>query len=295
MIKALSILIPTYNRALSTLVQALAVQAAKVEGLEWEVIVADDASTNDKTKTSNRIVNDCPNCRLIELSENMGRVRIRNFLTAEARYAHLLFLDSDVLVTHDDFILRYLTCDNGCVVYGGVCITPSPHLEQSNLRYRYEWEKQKSFTLQWRRQHPYKSFRTTNFLVPRKVMLAHPFDDRIRAYGYEDVLFGKELAKAGVSISHIDNAVAVDDFESDALFLDKVDESLRTLSSIRTLAVGYSSLLDSVLRLQRWHVLPLVRSLLKPFRPMLRLRLTKNKGSVHLLQAYRFITLIHLF
>lgn len=295
MIKALSILIPTYNRALSTLVQALAVQAAKVEGLEWEIIVADDASTNDKTKTSNRIVNDWPHCRLIELNENMGRVRIRNFLTAKARYAHLLFLDSDVLVTHDDFILRYLMCESECVVYGGVCIVPSPYLEQNNLRYRYEWESQKTLTLQWRRQHPYNSFRTSNFLVPRNIMLAHPFDDRIRAYGYEDVLFGKELATACVSISHIDNAVAVDDFEPNALFLDKVDESLHTLSSIRTLAVGYSSLLDCALRLQRWHVLPLVRNLSRPFRPMLRRRLAKGKGNVRLLQVYRLITLIHLF
>ena len=51
-----------------------------------------------------------------------------------------------------------------------------------------------------RQQRPYQHFHTCNFVVSRDVMLTHPFDERFRRYGYEDVLFGKQLKQGKLQI-----------------------------------------------------------------------------------------------
>jgi hypothetical protein len=65
-------------------------------------------------------------------------------------------------------------------------------------------------------------------------------------YGYEDVLFGKELKRCRVGISHIDNPTVLTDLESNAVFVAKTEESLRTLHTFRSELRGYSRLLTFV-------------------------------------------------
>jgi hypothetical protein len=45
-------------------------------------------------------------------------------------------------------------------------------------------------------------------------MLNIPFDERIRNYGYEDVLLGKRLKENKIDILHIDNPLILDNYES---------------------------------------------------------------------------------
>ena len=45
MITSLSVLIPVYNRDCSQLVRALQRQAMRIEGLQFEILVADDGSS----------------------------------------------------------------------------------------------------------------------------------------------------------------------------------------------------------------------------------------------------------
>lgn len=253
-ITTLSILIPTYNGICTTLVRSLHQQAEMLD-LDYEIIVADDGSTDLHVKEVNRTINTLPHCRLIERQENAGRAAIRNFLTKEAQYDWLLFIDSDMVVCRNDFLLKYIQTNDAPVVDGGVNI--GPHIP-GNLRSIYENASAHEHIAEMRQKKPYQDFHTANFLIRRDLMLAHPFDQRFRYYGYEDVLFGKELERHSIPIRHNDNPLSFEIFESNADFVNKTEEGLRTLHLFQEELRGYSRLLDITSRLPHipirlWH------------------------------------------
>ena len=237
--KNLSILIPTYNDVCCQLVNDLQSQAAAL-GIEYEIIVADDGSTDEAVLRQNRTINALPCCRLLERGMNSGRAVIRNVLANEARYPWLLFIDSDMTVCRTDFIERYISTV-GDVVYGGLVIR---HTTRQNLRARYELSRASEHTLERRRQSPYHDFHTANFMIRRDLMLTHPFDERFSRYGYEDVLLGKTLQMNAIGIEHIDNPLSFEIFESNAAFVSKTEEGLQTLYSFRHELRGYSRMID---------------------------------------------------
>ena len=93
-IHALSILIPTYNDLCVNLVGALRQQAEHV-GLAYEILVADDGSTDADVIAKNSGINQWEHCQCLRQSQNIGRAAIRNFLARQAQYDHLLFIDSE--------------------------------------------------------------------------------------------------------------------------------------------------------------------------------------------------------
>ena len=240
--KDLSILIPTFNDACDALVTALHEQAEAL-GIDYEIIVADDGSTDDAVVEGNRRINGLSHCKVIEQQQNMGRAAIRNFLTQQARYEWLLFIDSDMVVCREDFVKRYVSHEGHDIVYGGVVIGA---VEEGNLRSVYEKAAEKDHTLEKRLQSPYQDFHTANFMIKRELMLQHPFDERFRYYGYEDVLMGKAMKQAGVAIDHIDNPLSFEVFEDNEAFVAKTEEGLRTLYTFRDELKGYSRLLDRI-------------------------------------------------
>lgn len=243
--KDLSILIPTYNHVCTSLVDSLCQQAATL-GNRYEIVVADDGSSDSSTVTANRAISLLPRCRYIERGENTGRAAIRNFLASQATHDWLVFIDSDMVVADGDFLRRYAECPHDTVVDGGVTIGGDPAKLTHNLRYRYEKAAEPHHTTECRRRQPYHDFHTANFMVRRDLMLRYPFDLRFRHYGYEDVLFGKQMEQHGIPIYHIDNPLSFEHFETNAQFLSKTEEGLRTLYSFRNELSGYSRLLDTI-------------------------------------------------
>ena len=116
-------------------------------------------------------------------------------------------------------------------------------LQSGNLRSMYEKASEQGHTPECRRQSPYHDFHTANFLVRRDLMQQHPFDLRFRRYGYEDVLFGKQMQLHHIPILHIDNPLSFEHFESNADFISKTEEGLRTLCQFRQELQDYSRLL----------------------------------------------------
>ena len=237
--KDISILIPTYNGICLTLVQALHQQAEALP-ISYEIIVADDGSTQLSTILTNRTINQMTHCRYVERPENTGRAAIRNYLASQAKYPWLLFIDSDMEVCRADYLRQYATSEGEAIVYGGVVIGP---LQSGNLRSMYEKASEQGHTPECRRQSPYHDFHTANFLVRRDLMQQHPFDLRFRRYGYEDVLFGKQMQLHHIPILHIDNPLSFEHFESNADFISKTEEGLRTLCQFRQELQDYSRLL----------------------------------------------------
>ena len=241
--RELSILIPVYNGHCLSLVTELSRQAEAVEGLIYEIIVADDGSPDAACVEANRPIEHLPHCRYVVRSENIGRSAIRNFLAREAQYCWLLYLDGDMSIVRPDFLQNYLNDDSSNVAYGGYTVG---HAETSCLRYLYEKGAEASHTVEQRRLQPYRDFHTANFMVSREVMTAHPFDERFRHYGYEDVFWGKQLRQAGIAITHIDSPAHFAIFEDNAHFVAKTEDGLRTLHQFRDDLRGYNNLLTFV-------------------------------------------------
>ena len=249
----LSILIPTCNDSCIGLVQALQAQAETLGG-SYEIVVADDGSTDEMVLAGNAPIASLPHCRYIRREQNTGRAAIRNFLAKEAQYERLLFIDSDMTVCRQDFLKKYMETE-GDVIDGGVAISlpqqGGARNGSSSLRYAYERSAEDEHTVEKRREHPYRDFHTANFMIRRDLMLAHPFDERYRHYGYEDVAFGITLKEHGIGILHIDNPMGFQTFESNEAFVSKTEEGLRTLHAFRDELHDYSRLLQKVEALPR--------------------------------------------
>ena len=187
--KSLSVLIPTYNDICVTLVQDLLDQCDDLKGLDFEILVGDDGSTSQAVIDANQKINTLPICRVIRRDKNSGRAAIRNFLAHEAQYDRLLFIDSHMSVIDADYIERYLGhADGDDILYGGYKVVGDKDTHRCNLRWKYEIACQETLTAENRARNPYANFHTSNFCIPREVMLSHPLDERFTQYGYEDVL-----------------------------------------------------------------------------------------------------------
>ena len=290
----LSILIPTYNCVCVELVRSLHQQAMEA-GIDFEIIVADDGSTDVSAIQANREIATLPHCQFIERTENSGRAAIRNFLAQKASHAYLLYIDSDMTVISDDFISRYLACLPAQVVDGGVAIMADSEEQKQLLRYRYEKAEEPHHTATERQKTPYQHLHTANLLIARELMLQHPFDERLRHYGYEDVLLGKTFQRNRIRIQHVDNPLGFCIFESNALFVAKTEEGLRTLCQFRSDLRGYSRMLTFVQGIHIPAILWLIRLWHRLFGATEKRNLCGSRPLLSLYQLYRlgyFLTLL---
>lgn len=239
--REVSVLIPNYNNVCVELVTVLQRQAEAL-GISYEILVADDASPMKEAIRQNEDINALPRCRYIVKETNSGSAATRNFLGAQSQYPWLLFLDCDISIPDDHFLERYVTDDHEGVVNGGIRITDDDGLRH-NLRYLYEKAAEPAHTAEKRQANRYQEFRSTNFMIERRVFEKCRFDERFTRSGYEDVLFGKMLSQQQVSVTHIDNPVMMTEFEPNADYVRKIERSLRTLYTFRNELRGYSRIL----------------------------------------------------
>ena len=282
--QSLSVLIPTYNHVCVALVEQL-LPLLQAAGIQYEVIVADDGSTDKDTIVANQAINQQPSCRFIERKENVGRAAIRNFLAREACNAYILYIDSDMTIVNNQFIRHYLQTSETTVIDGGVTICDSN--DTSNLRYLYEKAEEPNHTATERQKRPYQHLHTANLLIRRDIMLAHPFDERFRHYGYEDVMLGKVLHQHHIPIVHIDNPVGFSHFEANPDFVAKTEEGLRTLYQFRDDLRGYSRLLTFVSGIHIPLILSLIRLWHRLFGKAERRNLCGSRPSLLVFKLYR--------
>lgn len=282
--------------------------------LGFEIIFADDGSADATARQRNAIIAQLPYCQYIERPKNVGRSAIRNFLAHTAHYSHLIFLDGDVAIKRGNFVQTYLAHRNDADVIIGTLLfsrmqvacdtaediightkrakeetkkTTEPVLYDDNLKYRYEQQFLAKHPVKKRMQQPYASFRTTNFMVHRDLLLAYPFDETFHEYGYEDTLFGKQLKEHGATLIHLDNAATIADYEDNATFVAKTEESLRTLAAHAHQLQGYSTLLHTANKLKCLHLQPLIAFVFKLFKGLLHKNLCSNSPSVFLFNVYK--------
>ena len=110
-----------------------------------------------------------------------------------------------------------------------------------------------------------------------------PFNEKIREYGYEDVLWGKQLKEHHITLTHIDNPVSFERFEDNKTFIQKTEEALHTLYTLSASLKGYSS----VLNYSSLH--PLLKFLYGRIGKYLRKQLIDNNPPLFLFYIYKLL------
>ncbi len=287
----LSIIIPTFNDLSLPLAEALAGQAGRIEGLQWELLVGDDGSTDKHIVEQNRAINGLKNCRYLERQQNAGRAAIRNYLAREAQGEWLLCIDGDARIDEKDYLAKMLAArQNYDVCYGGYAMMPGP---EGNLRWQYERAAAADHTVEQRQRRPYAAFNISNLLIRRRLLLQYPLDERITRYGFEDVALGRALQQAGIAVGHIAAPVAYYDYETNAHFLKKTEDSLSTLWEHRDTLQGYSRLLDTALRMPA-PLRAVARAAFDGTKVSIRRNLLSDEPSVRLFNLYKLGHLLQL-
>ena len=169
----ISILIPIYNQDVRKLVDKLFNQCVKLD-IEFEILCYDDLS-RDKIKEKNKEIGGKVGVSYMELSKNLGRSKIRNWLGKNARYELLLFMDCDSVVEKTTYVKHYIEAsEKADLVYGGT----SYQKRKPNIKYALHWKygrKVEAMPVVERQKHPFSSFRSNNFLLKRAVFMDNQF------------------------------------------------------------------------------------------------------------------------
>ena len=285
----LSILIPTYNQKVTTLVTALARQA-EATGVPYEIIVRDDASTIDTNPKT--VIN---TIQFRKNQENQGRTATRLLLAEEARFNHLLFLDSDVRLVKDDFVATYLNLTEKPVVYGGIIYTRETYTPECSLRWHFGNERE-SLTAEKRNKTPYKVLISSNIFVQKSFFLELSARFRESRYG-QDLIMGAYFKSLQVPVTHINNQVEHMGLESNETFLRKARDAAGTVyasyenKEFRTYA---SSLINEFDTWRRFGISRPLALLYKKGHKTAERILSKESPSMFLFDMYRLAYVSHL-
>lgn len=286
--EALSILIPIYNWDCTQLVKDLHFQGL-VLGIPYEIIVADDCSTDKELLEKNRIVVEShENCRFFGLPHNIGRAAIRNFMADNSRYDKLLFIDGDSAVKDKKFLKNYVAAsDKASVVCGGL-IHPD-ELPQKGVELRYLYEKNAAYerSAGFRSQNPYLRFTSFSFLIDKEVFMKIRFDETYVRYGYEDVQFGHELELNHVSILHIDNPLAHLGLEDSVSYLNKTRQAVLNAFDHRTEIGDSSKLLSHYYRVMHFRMRWFFRIIWTFFQKSMEKNLLGPKPKLRIFSLYK--------
>ena len=227
----LSVCIPVYNFDVNNLVKDLNTQILS-EGIDAEIILIDDCSEKKFVDLNKNLITN--SYRFVFLDKNIGRSKIRNLFLNYTKGEYLLFLDCDGKIIDKYFIKNYLKCINEKtpdVIYGGRKVDEKPPPSEFRLRWRFAVERE-NHQVRLRIKSPYLDFQTNNFVVKKSVLEKNLFDETILQYGYEDLIFAMDLCQKRIKIHHIDNPIYNNDVEENPVFLEKADQSAKSLAHL---------------------------------------------------------------
>ena len=244
----LSILIPTYNYNIVTLVNKVYKQALDAKIL-FEIIVVDDFSSDLSIIEKNNEISNLEFCQYHKNEKNIGRTATRSLLANKAKYESLLFLDADVLPKNGNFIKLFNLEENKTyqIIFGGVCYSETKPDKNQILRWKYGKEREDK-SLKKREKEPY--FIISGNLLINKELFQKFNSSNKNTYGL-DILFSNNLKKNNILIKHIDNPVYHLGLETNQTFITKSLEAVKT-----TIDLEENNLIDADLRpLQKSYLL----------------------------------------
>lgn len=224
----LSVCIPIYNSDVRALVNDLCFQIGELSISSINIVLIDDAS--DPIYRELNCFTD-PFVRLIQLTQNIGRSKIRNTFLSQTDAKYLLFIDGDSTIQNKQFLktyVDYLNQESVDVLVGASAYQQQKPKRSEYLRWNYSSHRE-SLNFQQRLHNHSAGFKTNNFLINREILKLIPFDERIKGYGHEDTLLGLQLEAHQIQIAHIDNPVWNFKLDSNSKFLSKTTQALQNL------------------------------------------------------------------
>ena len=292
----ISVCIPIYNFDVTALVTALLNQIERSK-FQVELILIDDHSSSAYRKINEQL---CSTTTYIKLDQNIGRAKIRNLFLHYAKFEHLLFLDCDSLIHHNDYLEHYISTlkkEAHPVICGGRVYPESQPERGRILRWKYGHAKE-SKTAKERMLNPNSSFMTNNFLVRRDILETTLFDEKIVTHGHEDTLFGFELKQKGIPIYHIENPILNGDIDINTTYLEKMETGMVNLVYILNSLDNPAPFIEDVTVLRFYKkmkdkgVLKLIHLLFKITKSPLKFFLNKGIVDLKLFDFYKFGLLI---
>ena len=291
----LSILIPTYNYNVIPLVLDLQKQCLECN-IIFEILVFDDGSK--LFLDENKKINSIENCRFEVLEKNIGRSAIRNLLAKKAKFNSLLFLDADTIPIDNHFIKNYISQINEDekVVYGGIKYQKEKQKKNKVLRWKYG-NLREALSVEKRRENPYLSLLTLNFLIHKTVFKKVSFNETIPNLRHEDTLFSYNLKQQKIKILHIENPVfhlGLDDFE---VAIKKENESilgLKYLIDHELLPTDYVRLSKIAAKIEKLKLNFAFAFFYKITKPYFLKNIASNNPSLFIFDLYRLGNLCNL-
>ena len=175
------------------------------------------------------------------------------------------------------------------VLFGGV-IYPNQKPEKDKLlRWKYGNERE-SISLSDRLKRPYHFVFTWNLLLKKEILSKHHFPNNIKNYGYEDLVFIKQLKENKVPIQHFNNMLIHFNSETSIAFLNKTEDAVKTLHQL----ISNKKLLTEDIKIgkasnmiQLLHLESLARFLFKKTSTKLIANLTSSRPSLLILDLYK--------
>lgn len=177
---------------------------------EVELLLVDDASNDERLtrELRRRIDGSAVPVRLLTLTENQGRAKVRNHLLGAAHGGYLLFLDCDMYPDSDEFVARYFEYAARAeydIVVGGCSYARLGPVKASQLLYFYHSNRTQCVPVAARRRAPVRYVFTNNMMIDRSLLTRLAFDPGYKGWGYEDTDLAVGAARAGARIAHIEN------------------------------------------------------------------------------------------
>ncbi len=295
----LSICIPVYNEEVANLVQPLQHQIFE-QDLQAEIVVLDDGSKPSVKEINRSSLAKFPDVVYQELPQNIGRSAIRNRLAIAAKGEYLLFLDNDVSVP-SDFIERYLevidNTDQIIFLCGGIKYPDNKPNKKQTLRWQYG---RKVEQIRYVDQKIISPVMGANMLISAIVFEHIQFDESIKTYGFEDVLFAQDYEHYyHREVIIIDNPVTINHLDSNHEFIQKTQEAMENLADLVTanrlplyknlrLLIAYNQLHNNKL------VQPFIK-LTQSLEPSILFNLISNNPSIKLFQLYKLFLFARAF
>lgn len=289
----ISILIPVYNYDCSALLKDLSRQAGSLKEelkgeFDYEIILADDASTETELRQRNMAAASSSGCIYFEQNKNTGQAYLRNTMVDMARFDYLLMIDADAEVCTDDFIRCYWEGrDKGDVICGTLRNPEGAAPKGCELRYRYEKQAEKLRSAALREKNPYNSFSAFNVMFRRDVFMNIRFDTRCTEYGHEDTLMGLMLREQAYTVVHTDNPLVHKGLDSNDSFLRKTETALHMLHRLGPPLQEHTGASRVAAKLEKWHLKGATKLLYGLFRDLLRKNLLGAHPSILLFQLYK--------
>lgn len=294
----LSILIPTYNYDVVSLVTKVHVQCLKQLNQNFEILIYDDCSTDNNIVAKNESLNALENCNFNILPNNIGRSAIRNKLSQDAKYNWLLFLDADVMPISEDFILNYISVidKEPCVIYGGILYPETDQDDLKTLRWHYG-KKREALNYLDRNKDVYLSFLTLNFLIHKSIFSTVKFNEDIPNFRHEDTLFSYNLRQHNIPVKHIDNPTYHLGIEDSQTFIKKSLESVEAINLFiknDLIDPNYTLISRTYKTINKFRLGFIFSFIYKRFKPNFEKNLLSNSPSLFIFDIYRLCYYCHL-